>query len=87
MLATLVVVVGVLANIKRDEVRENTDKRDENQLMCPVCPDHKIVFWSLLLKVGLRFAKFYASLYALYVHNQDPGIAVTLTFIHNTVRI
>lgn len=44
MLATLVVVVGVLANYKRDEVRENTDKRDENQLMCPVCPDHKIVF-------------------------------------------
>lgn len=87
ILATLVVVVGVLANIKRDEVRENTDKRDENQLMCPVCPDHKIVFWSLMLKVGLRFAEFYASLYTLYMANQDPGIAVTLTFIHNTVRI
>lgn len=44
MLAAAVVVVGVLANYKRDEVRENTDKRDENQFMCPVCPDHKIVF-------------------------------------------
>lgn len=41
MLATLVVVVGVLANYKKHEVRENTDKRDENQLMYP---DHKIVF-------------------------------------------
>lgn len=40
-----------------------------------------------MLKVGLKFAEFYASLYGLYVHNQDPGIAVTLTFIHNTVRI
>lgn len=55
--------------------------------MCPVCPDHKIVFWSLMLKVGLRFAELYASLYTLYVANQDPGIAITLTFIHNTVRI
>ncbi|XP_006797983.1 CD81 antigen isoform X2 [Neolamprologus brichardi] len=55
MLATLVVVVGVLANHKRDEV-------------------------------GLKFAEFYASLYGLYVHNQDPGIAVTLTFIHNTLH-
>lgn len=55
--------------------------------MCPVCPDHKIVFWSLMLKVGLKFAELYASLYALYVANKDPGIAITLTFIHNTVRI
>lgn len=87
ILATAVVVVGVLANSKRDEVRENTDKRDENQLMCPVCPDHKIVFSSLMLKVGIKLTEFYATLYAIYVKNQDPGIAVTLTFIHNAVRI
>ncbi|XP_005738038.1 CD81 antigen isoform X2 [Pundamilia nyererei] len=55
ILATLVVVIGVLANIKSDEV-------------------------------GLRFAELYASLYALYVANQDPGIAITLTFIHNTLH-
>ncbi|XP_026021503.1 CD81 antigen isoform X1 [Astatotilapia calliptera] len=55
ILATLVVVVGVLVNIKSNEV-------------------------------GLRFAEFYASLYTIYVANQDPGIAVTLTFIHNTLH-
>ncbi|XP_030591775.1 CD9 antigen isoform X3 [Archocentrus centrarchus] len=55
MLATMEVVVGVLAYSKSDEV-------------------------------GDRIAEFYGNLYALYVMNQDPGIAVTLTFIHNMLH-
>ncbi|XP_005468506.1 CD9 antigen isoform X1 [Oreochromis niloticus] len=55
ILATAVVVVGVLANSKRDEV-------------------------------GMKLTEFYGTLYLIYVDSQDPGIAVTLTFIHNALH-
>lgn len=55
MLATVEVIVGVLAYSKSDEV-------------------------------GGRIAEFYTNLYTLYAMNQDPGIAVTLTFIHNMLH-
>ncbi|KAM4531505.1 CD9 antigen isoform 2-T3 [Odontesthes bonariensis] len=37
-------------------------------------------------QVGQNMGEFYVSLYTLYVSSGDPGIAVTLTFIHNTIH-
>lgn len=78
------VAVGVLVYQQRDKVRGNTET-GPNQLKCVHNSDQIVVFLCLMLKAGAAIADFYNSLYTLYVMNQDPGIAVTLTFIHNTV--
>ncbi|XP_029914100.1 CD9 antigen isoform X2 [Myripristis murdjan] len=37
-------------------------------------------------EVGQHFAEFYTSMYALYIKNGDPVIAITLTFIHDRLH-
>ncbi|KAM9745044.1 CD9 antigen isoform 2-T2 [Menidia menidia] len=37
-------------------------------------------------RVGMSIGEFYTSLYTLYVSSGDPGIAITLTFFHNTLH-
>ncbi|XP_011476838.1 CD81 antigen isoform X1 [Oryzias latipes] len=37
-------------------------------------------------EVGRRLGEFYVSLYTLYANNNDPALAITLTFIHNTLH-
>ncbi|XP_024127542.1 CD9 antigen isoform X1 [Oryzias melastigma] len=37
-------------------------------------------------KVGNKLGEFYVSLYSLYAANKDPAMAITLTFIHNTLH-
>ncbi|RVE69108.1 hypothetical protein OJAV_G00074650 [Oryzias javanicus] len=36
--------------------------------------------------VGHKLGEFYVSLYSLYAANNDPAMAITLTFIHNTLH-
>uniref|UniRef100_A0A8C7YYR4 Tetraspanin n=1 Tax=Oryzias sinensis TaxID=183150 RepID=A0A8C7YYR4_9TELE len=37
-------------------------------------------------EVGHRLGEFYVSLYTLYANNNDPALAITLTFIHNALH-
>ncbi|XP_076020678.1 CD9 antigen isoform X2 [Genypterus blacodes] len=45
-----------------------------------------ILAYSRSEAVGEQIAEFYSSMYLLYMKNEDPAIAVTLTFIHNMLH-
>ncbi|XP_056257407.1 CD81 antigen isoform X1 [Seriola aureovittata] len=45
-----------------------------------------VLAYSRRYEVGANIAEFYNSLYSLYISGGDPGIGVTLTFIHNMLH-
>ncbi|XP_063759470.1 CD9 antigen isoform X2 [Eleginops maclovinus] len=45
-----------------------------------------VVAYSRKNEIGLRIGEFYTTMYALYVANRDPVLAVTLTFIQKLLH-